>query len=210
MELSYDSFFVVSLDFDFRYLAGTLGHDRLGSLRFWWCDQLSAGLWTSLQDWIYPWFLMLLLAGCICVVSFLGPVLNVQTEALCHKNLPHREFCHCPSSENEAHLWFLAWSNNLSRRQGCWLPEGQVAVPGSLEWTNGTADLGRQEDDEKWSSWLIHESPSKAEYNGSKLCINKLVLRCMIINAWATVPHIIYYKVNSLRQLAWSSCVCLK
>lgn len=47
------------------------------------------------------------------------------------------------------------------------------------------------------AGWLIHESPRNTEHNGSKLCINKLWLRCMIIKVGAPVFHVIYCENNS-------------
>ena len=37
------------------------------------------------------------------------------------------------------------------------------------------------------AGWLIHELLPKTEYNGSKLCINKVRLRYMIITIWSPV-----------------------
>lgn len=105
-------------------------------------------------------------------------------------SLPGAKDVHLPSSGTAG--------SQSQRRKGCRPSAGAGPPPPHAGSQRGLVRPweGRRAVNNE-AGWLIHESPRNTEHNGSKLCINKLWLRCMIIKVGAPVFHVIYCENNS-------------
>lgn len=132
-------------------------------------------------------------------LSCLGSAVFTR-RVIVHRSLLAQGICRGPSQVQRTSTCRAAAQPAVSPREGRAAGRLRVRVPppphaGSQRGLVRPWEGRRAVNNE--AGWLIHESPRNTEHNGSKLCINKLWLRCMIIKVGAPVFHVIYCENNS-------------